>query len=40
LILNEAENQLLFVDVFAYAPAEDKRNHMIRLNHIVHSLNF
>ncbi|TVR87206.1 MAG: DUF4837 family protein [Saprospirales bacterium] len=40
LVLNEAENKLLFVDVFAYAPADDKRNYMIRLNHIVKSLDF
>lgn len=40
LILNEATNRLLFVDAFAYAPAEDKRNHMIRLNHIVQTTDF
>ena len=40
LVLNEAENRLFFVDAFAYAPAEDKRNHMIRLNHILNTIGF
>ncbi|TVR78570.1 MAG: DUF4837 family protein [Saprospirales bacterium] len=40
LILNENTNRLLFVDAFAYAPAEDKRNHMIRMNHIIQTTNF
>lgn len=38
LFLNEDTNKLLFVDAFAYAPADDKRNHMIKLNHIVNTI--
>lgn len=38
LFHREADNTLIFVDAFAYAPAEDKRNHMIRLEYIVKTL--
>lgn len=38
LFHRESDNSLFFVDAFVYAPAEDKRNHMIRLNHIVKTL--
>nr|MBS0037310.1 DUF4837 family protein [Saprospiraceae bacterium] len=40
LVLNEAENRLIFVDAFAYAPAENKRNHMIKLDYIIKTLDF
>ncbi|TVQ44519.1 MAG: DUF4837 family protein [Saprospirales bacterium] len=38
LFHRQADNMLIFVDAFVFAPAEDKRNHMIRLEYIVKTL--
>ena len=38
LVLNEKNNELVFIDAFVFAPSKRKRNYMLQLDHIVSSL--
>lgn len=38
LLLNPKTNELIFIDGFVYSPGNDKRNHMLYLDYIMHTL--
>ncbi len=40
LILNEAKNELLYVDAFVYAPGEEKRDYMMQMDLLAKSITF